>query len=394
MDEHSTIERKKYSTEYSPPEHGDEIVIPDTTMTNIRNVVREYMKGYRRDSSEAEKDPISLIGRTMSTWISVSQNTDCHPGDEDIFTDELLRTLILYDEMDVLFRIAAHPVVCLPKLWTQGGKFAFELGGWGLSELKEAALLAYVCLNVLHLKPELYDPKMREQMLEEQTMRHVQTLPPETYDYRLTSAYQQMLVFCTKTGDVYPHYGAHKIPHREFYGIPFGMYTAKVRWHSPGNYGHTVHYGVVSPPDLVDKNFPQKHVPSKGDIVLVQNLFRLFKLPTGIIQMILDMADYTPKGRLYTHSDPLHIDNVEELKKYLAYCWKLLVRVDMLMKANGTRLDWEYEVAEAIYKLFGIPYPKMSILVEKSAEEHAKLKGERYDMRGWVFTYDKKRVFT
>ncbi|KAK3203086.1 hypothetical protein GRF29_112g188247 [Pseudopithomyces chartarum] len=346
----------------------------------IRNVAQEYMKGHAREYPEGVENPIPHIDKTMKTWISVSQNTDCHPDSEDLLTDELLRTLILYGEMDVLFRIASHPDVCLPKLWTQGGKFAFDLGCWGLSEVKETALLAYICLNVFYLKPELYDSKMRERMLKEKSQRHSQTLPTEAYDYRLTSAYQQMLVYCTGTGDPNPHHGAHKIPHREFFGVPFGMYTSMVPWHSTASY-HNKHFGMVPLQDLVDRKFPQKHVPSKGDVLLAQKIFRALKVPRDITLRILEVAEYTPKGRLQTHGDPLHIDNAEELRKYLAYCWKLLVRVDMLMKENGALVDWEYEVAEAIYKLFGVRYPQMSKLVKKEEEELARLAGKRTFLR-------------
>lgn len=393
IQEYSTVERKKYNTEYSVPEQRDEIIIPDTTLDKIRNVAQEYMKGHAREYPEGVENPIPHIDKTMKTWISVSQNTDCHPDSEDLLTDELLRTLILYGEMDVLFRIASHPDVCLPKLWTQGGKFAFDLGCWGLSEVKETALLAYICLNVFYLKPELYDSKMRERMLKEKSQRHSQTLPTEAYDYRLTSAYQQMLVYCTGTGDPNPHHGAHKIPHREFFGVPFGMYTSMVPWHSTASY-HTKPFGMVPLQDLVDRKFPQKHVPSKGDVLLAQKIFRALKVPRDITLRILEVAEYTPKGRLQTHGDPLHIDNAEELRKYLAYCWKLLVRVDMLMKENGALVDWEHEVAEAIYKLFGVRYPQMSKLVKKEEEELARLAGKRYDMCGWVFSYYEKRVFT
>jgi hypothetical protein len=234
---------------------------------------------------------------------------------------------------------------------------------------------------------------MRGQMLDERAQRHVQTLQPEIYDYRRTSAYQQTLVFCTGTGNPNPHHGAHRLPHREFYGVPFGMYTSKVPWHSIAWTHHTQRYGTVPLQDLVDSGFAQKYVPSRSDILLVETLFGSRKPPTSVIRRILAFADYIPKGRLHAHSDPLHIENAEELKSYLAYCWKLLVRVEMLMKANGTVLDWEYEVAEAIYRLFGVAYPLMSSVIRREEEEHARFVGTKYDMRDYVFSYWERRVF-
>ncbi|KAF2020355.1 hypothetical protein BU24DRAFT_205 [Aaosphaeria arxii CBS 175.79] len=357
IDEYSAIERKKYGDEHTPPESGDEVVISDETMKKIHNVVKEYMKEYTRWYPDSDRN---LFDRTANAWIRVSNERNGHPDECLLSMDELLRTLIMFGEMDTLFCLAAHPEIRLRDMWAQGNNFHFDLGGLGPSELKEAALLAYICLNVFYLKPELYDPAMREQMLKERAKRNEKTWSPELYDYRLTAAYQQMLVYTTGTGYPYPHFGAHKIPHREFYGVPFGMYTSQVAWYSNINLHLTQKYGTLPLQDLVDKDFPQKYVPSKGDMPKVHDIFRALKLPTEITLAILDFADYTPRGRLNTHADPLHIDNASELKKYLAYCWKLLIRVDMLMKAAGTHLDWEHEATEAIYKLFGVPYPQMS----------------------------------
>jgi hypothetical protein len=130
LEDYSMIERQKYNPNYSAPGLTDEILIPDATLSNIRNVVREYMKGHVKEYPEADESPVSSVDRTISTWIAVSQNTECHPGSEDLLTDELLRTLLLYGEMDILFRIAAHPDVFFGKLWLQGGRFAFDLGIW------------------------------------------------------------------------------------------------------------------------------------------------------------------------------------------------------------------------------------------------------------------------
>lgn len=70
----------------------------------------------------------------------------------DIYNDtvERLKTFLLHNEMDVLFRIAAHPDVHMEARWI--------LSPWseeyGRSAIVRSALMAYVCLNVFFLKPE------------------------------------------------------------------------------------------------------------------------------------------------------------------------------------------------------------------------------------------------
>ncbi|KAH7117658.1 hypothetical protein B0J11DRAFT_536438 [Dendryphion nanum] len=364
ISDYATIERKKYDEEYAPPDHDDDIIISDTTVKNIKNVVNEFMKQELEEDPSFGTEPLLQRDRTMGPWMDVMTWNSCHPGRCIVVMDELLKTLLLYGEMETLFRIAAHPRIRLSKMWTDHRQFAFDLDDYGFGEVKEAALLAYICLNVFFLKPELYDPECRQQMLKEKAKRKIPVMSPEVYDYRLTAAYQQMLVYCTGTGYPYANHGAHKIPHREFYGVPFGMYTSRVHWHDKRNY--YLRYGRFPLRDLVDKNFPTKYIPNKSDIPTVINLLHKKNLPTELALQILELADYTSRGRLPVRDDPLSFDNAEELKKYLSYCWKLLVRTEMLLKANGTSLDWEYEVTEVIYKLFGLPYPQMStVAVER-----------------------------
>jgi hypothetical protein len=282
LGEYAAIERKKYAAEYTVPE-DDEIIISDATADNIHNVVREYMKQAVERDPDRHKELLPRRRRTIWHWIDVSTWNSCHPSDCLLHTDELLRTLIMRGEMETVFRIAAHPQVRFDQIWTQNGRFAFELGGYGLSELKETALLAYICLNVLHLKPELYDPTIRAQTLRDRAARHEALAAPDMYDYRLTAAYQQMLVYCTGLGYPYADYGAHKLPHREFFGVPYGMYTAPVQWHDHVPRTPSARrYGQTPLADLTAKTFPHKHIPSQSSIPTVIALLRSLKLPTEL----------------------------------------------------------------------------------------------------------------
>lgn len=50
----------------------------------------------------------------------------------------------------------------------------------------------------------------------------------------------------------------------------------------------------------------------------------------------------------------MHRDHREELFKYLKFCWILLVRCDLLIKACRKRLTWASDVSRCINELFGV----------------------------------------
>lgn len=67
--------------------------------------------------------------------------------------------------------------------------------------------------------------------------------------------------------------------------------------------------------------------------------------------------DYGPAGRPYIRNDPLYSADADELNRYLSYCQKSLVRIDMLTIESGRWLDREAEVADAMCMLFKINSP-------------------------------------
>jgi hypothetical protein len=63
------------------------------------------------------------------------------------------------------------------------------------------------------------------------------------------------------------------------------------------------------------------------------------RLPTELALEVLEHADYTAKRRIPIANDPHHAENSEELEKYMAYYWKTLVRIDLLVNAHGWWID-------------------------------------------------------
>jgi hypothetical protein len=107
----------------------------------------------------------------------------------------------------------------------------------------------------------------------------------------------------------------------------------------------------------------------QSDIPLVIDYLRKTRLPTELILYVLELAEYVPRRRLVVPDDPLHVQNGIELRKYLNYCWQLLVRCDVLAKACGKPFIWEYHVNECIMLLWGVQYPKMAERVDIEERE-------------------------
>ncbi|KAJ8118104.1 hypothetical protein OPT61_g844 [Boeremia exigua] len=344
---YAQVERKKYVASPIPPEL-DERVIPEEAVRKMARTVLHY-KGQLDELHESNfSNALSLYECTPRRFVS-----DTHPCEGDMFHGlrdccEQTKTMLIYGEMNSLFHLAAHPEVRFYRLWDED--IYANANGFGLNKLKDSMLQAYICLNIMVLKPELYDPTSRQAFLQAEMNAHRTTSDPNLYDYRLTAAYQRMLLCCTGVPCAPNYCEAHTYPHREFFGIPRGMllfnhWYARRKQCQPG----TVRIG-----DLAEEEFRGVHLPSKADVEIVLDCFRKKKLPTELALQILDMAEYKPIGRLWIREDPLHVANAEELKKYLSFCWKVLVRINMLVEECGKSLDWESEVADAICTLLGL----------------------------------------
>ncbi|KAF2800734.1 hypothetical protein K505DRAFT_320267 [Melanomma pulvis-pyrius CBS 109.77] len=349
----STQERKKYTSpaDITIPE-PEELFISELAATRIAKTIK------RDETSSACSTKIPSLfdeERRLRYWITeLNEPSYPYPDESLRETLEMLKTLMLYGDMEPLFRLAAHPNANLHRVWSYPCD-----DGWG--ELKDTFLTAYICLNVFALKPELWDPASRAEKLA--SVRRPGTAMPgakstlENWDYRLTSSYQRMLVQTVTTrGPDDDRVGV--LPHREFFGVEKGMYTSALRSKDMND-----KFGCVPMSELVDKRCSHHYVPSKLDVPLVINMLGKKGLPAELALQILELAEYDKaKRRLVVADDPLHPHNSDELKKYLSYCWRMLARVDMLLRANENAINWEFQVTEAIFRLWGVPYPPMSVV--------------------------------
>lgn len=350
---YSTIERTKYAPDPTPPEL-DEILISDAAVNKMAKTVLQYKADDGKFTKPSSLDSI-LTPCERSAKIFVYSTM---PGEGDMFhqmreTCEQTKALLMYGEMDTLFRLAAHPRVWFSRMWSEE-EWA-NSHGFGLSKMLDAALQAYICLNVVTLRPELYDDPSREAYILAESAAGRNTYGKEEYDYRLTAAYQTMLLTCTGLP-----YGcccdAHTFPHREFFGVRRGQYRESYDATQYGRWQRN-HLGTQRVEELAHSTFQGVHVPSKVDVVAVLNMLGTKGLPTELALQILDAAGYAPVGRIPIKDDPFHAANAEELKKYISYCWKLLVRLEMLYteSIHGLTLDWEAEVSRTLCRLFNMP---------------------------------------
>ncbi|KAJ2983926.1 hypothetical protein NQ176_g338 [Zarea fungicola] len=265
------------------------------------------------------------------------------------FNMEVVKALILHNQMEPILRVCAHPDNGMQH-WRQLSKPQEEVPqhdyqyhydrGLGWEEVYVSALDAYLALNICYRFPELWDTGSGRT-----TVR----------DYRNTRLYQTMMRECTGRGDTSE---MAKFPHRDFFGIedgaierysydkrpmlatkdglpsatiPFPIFLARCRW-----------YDRPPRPSHAAASYTRAILQHKG-------------LPTEIVTEILDLADHKPMGRLLRPHNPLHVDNWEELRKYLTYCWQLVIRCDMMAREMGVDIPWRSLVISRLSRLLSTP---------------------------------------
>lgn len=192
--------------------------------------------------------------------------------------------------------------------------------GW--DRVYQAALEAYICLNICYCFPSTWDSGSGRTAAK---------------DYRNTRLYQSMLMRCTlseTTSEV------SALPHRQFFGVADNQFRLYER--PP--------CGIMSFAQLLTSD---RAVPNKGGlgpftVDYVSRILHKRGLPHELILMILGYVDRCPPSRMSVPHDPLHPENCHELRQYLTYCWQLIIRCNMMAQALGREMDWENEVAEIL----------------------------------------------
>ena len=133
--EHASTSRQKYPTHHDPP-HPDAVILDDATVSKIAPTVRRWRAQlqrwhndiiFNRERGESQVPipiPVPDEERRASAFYRSYRENPCYSffrvNGEAFFNLELVKTLLLYGEMDVLFSVCAHPGVDLRTWWSKG----------------------------------------------------------------------------------------------------------------------------------------------------------------------------------------------------------------------------------------------------------------------------------
>ncbi|KAK4119492.1 hypothetical protein N657DRAFT_693710 [Parathielavia appendiculata] len=327
--EHSTSYRKRYPERYEPA-CSDEIILDDATVREI-TPMSPFLPAASTQTTHMEAwanaDAPSRMKSETHAFYREYVHNDCFDVDElngwSFYNLELVKTLLLYGEMDIILRVCASPEVDL-RTW-----HSMDNAGWDL--IYRMALLPYIALNLIHFFPDTWD------------LRSGRT---GQKDYRQMRAYLVMLKALTQLRDGWIISEIAAYPHWQFFGI-----------NQKDGYVVKLH---DQPEDQRDRE----------------------GVPAELVSEIMDTAEYGPTtARLELQHHPFHRFNEKELAKYVKYCWQLLIRCDMMATALGLLIPWHELISDAMaYTLIGGgPDGK-----EWFATDHGKT---LEDEKAWTYTF-------
>jgi hypothetical protein len=245
--------------------------------------------------------------------------------------------------METLLKIAAHPAVRLESRWY----VPWRCGGvFGISQLMRCALTSYIFFNVVCLHPELWEAEAKEKWMAERRMAGL-VVEENEVDYRQMVSWEKVLSRCTGK----QRYDVHTYPHRLFFGVSEPNHDA-FGWNRGLACGRNRKHPSLESEE--EKRRRERYLPVSEDVAIVLFYLRIKGCPTEVGLEILVYADFKPERRLPIANDPLDLRNREELRKYLSWCWKVLVWCNVLMAESGDRIGWVYEITDVIKELWGV----------------------------------------
>ncbi|VUC32747.1 unnamed protein product [Clonostachys rosea] len=363
--EHADSERRKYPEAYEVP-GLDDIVLDDSLTRKMTHAVRLWRSERRDKLGEVDEKPttelchhsepdqrcrcpLSYNQRRMGSFFHKYRWSDCYKFFDDhkdgYISLEVFKTLLMHGEMDTLLKICAHPGVGFPSWWDARlcSCYPPDLG----RDYLENALDAYLVLNIfLSSFPKSWAPG---RSLDQ--------------DYRRTRIYQMMILRVTGTRQA-SELATH--PHRQVFGIARGQLNSYSGFKYPMTTkrqdkfcGTDQPYGRLTYEEFLESQKTIDFLPSVSDVLHVRWILCEKGLPGEIAQLILDKALYKPQRRLKVPHDPLHPENIEELNKYLKFCWQVLVRSEVVARETGMNIPWKDLVSESTDRLLGCSCRKL-----------------------------------
>ncbi|KAH7113977.1 hypothetical protein B0J13DRAFT_574014 [Dactylonectria estremocensis] len=381
--DHARCDREKYSKQFVSPS-DDTIVLADDIARKIEATVYRWRLDHQsaselgpvemphgnglcphKEKTAACKCPLPFKERQMCAFRRRYTESPCwmffECNDDGFFNIEVMKTLILYGELDIILPLCADPRVDLKSWWEVSVCGCVEPDvGW--DAICRLALEAYIVLNVMHCFQSTWDDD------------------GSSIEYGCIKVYQQIVRNCTTSG-----WSASDIatyPHRQFFGIQKGQFTTnypepydKARWgHLRSARCSTLQYypyGLMSFNEFRAFEKPFEYQACANDVSHVRWALCQKGLPVELSNCILEMASYTAQRRLPFPEEPLHPVNRHELDKYLKYCWQLIVRCTTIGQALGMDMEHLLDnmVKKCIQNLFGCACAKLCEEISDRQEE-------------------------
>ncbi|TLD08350.1 uncharacterized protein PgNI_07847 [Pyricularia grisea] len=429
-------ERKKYAESYEDPDPND-IVIPESDLVEMDASLRRWYlscavsgtpsclqnRGPLQDermpwsvrrfkhagaplpTSGAGGEPVicTHVGdyncrclprfedRRMSTFLHDYQRNDCYRFDEEngdgFYGLELLKALILHGSMDTVLRICAHHTVDFLSWWDV--QTCYCVGpDVALGMMCRDTLRAYILLNFIRRGfPERCVRKAGGNAKSEE-----EEWSDPSPDYLSTKTYQR-LVHDLTVSDMMTQIPQFR--HMEFFGIRDDHSRTCPRKESRWKvkYDHFYPLGRISYKEFIGLDFDTDppYMPSAAEIETVRSVLGVKGLPTELVDIVLRLADYHETRLLKVPHDPLHELNRDQLDEYLAWSWQILLRFDMLARAEGDEVPWDMLIGKCLVESFPLDMPMKDVPRQEKTECY--IKNDDLESDGLRFTERYKTVF-
>ncbi|PWY87952.1 hypothetical protein BO94DRAFT_516297 [Aspergillus sclerotioniger CBS 115572] len=355
--EHTQCERQKYPANFDPIQ-PDEVVLNNKTAERIRPIAYKWCKSYsgwspakkvledtpgvcphRSDDFFACGCPLPFTERKGSAFSRPCIYTHCyeffHENTAAFYNLQVVNALLVLGEMETVLRICNSKNELAKWMMVRDCNCMVPDRGW--DHVFRAALHFYLALNILTCFPELWDPISRQAGNKK-----------KSEEYRGTLMYQKTLRTWTQeeSNNEVPCY-----PHRQFFGLESHFYrSGKIKRYQ-------------KQPAFLALLAERKTL---ADIARVEEYLRIKRLPQELVLQITALAGYDSRRarRLPVPHDPLHKDNRRELRQYLTFCWKIMVRCNMMAQELGTEINWVSEVIHALGDMVTVPPGKKLFTTE------------------------------
>ncbi|SPJ79306.1 uncharacterized protein FTOL_07697 [Fusarium torulosum] len=385
-------ERQKYPEKYDVP-NANEVIITDDVAERITPTVSRWHPEQRwlydsdiestriprrgnlcphENESEQCFCALSLKERKMVAFQREWAYNDCYKFEEvnsEAFHNlEVVKSLLLHDEMEPILRSCSYEGCGLTEWWEQRQCYCIR-GTLGWDMMYKSALRMYMILNLLYCFPETWDKEGE---------------PID--DYRNIKSYQLAIRSSTKSTDLSD---VATYPHRDFFGIEedqFNSYPKPfdfARWKSfmkkdeyriqfykemmascdelpigsecdsgdgdgdndessfdSESYYNLEYYpyGLISYEEFLNFEKPVGYQPHSTDIPHVRQMLCQKGLPIELADQIMETANYAPTRSLHIAGKPFHPGNRAELDRYLEECWQIIVRCIMIGNELGSKM--------------------------------------------------------